>query len=639
LQGVSLTIERGEFVAIMGPSGSGKSTLLHTLGFLDRPDSGQYYFDGYDVSKLNDDDLASLRNTNAGFVFQQFYLLSRMTALENAELPLIYGGSSQVKETASQKLKDVGLADRANHKPNELSGGQQQRVAIARALVNDPRIIFADEPTGNLDTQSEKDILGVLKKLNEAGKTIVMVTHEMEIGAQATRIIRMRDGKIVADEILNPKAVRGASINQKSVDENLKGPVIVKQQRKFLTPTELVDNFKQGFRSIFSNKLRSLLSMLGILIGVTSVIAMLALGAGATESMSERLSSLGTNVLTIRSGAHHMGGVSLESGAITRFTLQDAQAISKLDHVKNVSSSVSGRGQLVYGDKNWNTQIRGVDPAYQSIQSLQPVLGNFFVEEDNTSRKKVVLLGLTVVDELFNNQNPVGKTIKINRINFEVIGVLPTKGMGPGGDRDDMVIIPLTTAMYRVLGKNYTDSIDVEVDDMNWMDQTSDAIKTLIVKRHRLSEDNKDSFNIMNMAEIQQALKSVTSTMTLLLGFIAVISLLVGGIGIMNIMLVSVTERTKEIGLRKAIGARRNDILFQFLTESVLMTVTGGLIGVVFGTASAKLLSYVAGWSTHVSVFSILLATVFSVLVGLGFGLWPAQKAARLNPIEALRYE
>ncbi len=476
--------------------------------------------------------------------------------------------------------------------------------------------------------------MSVFSELHASGKTIIMVTHEAEIAEHASRIIRMRDGKIVLDE------KKG---DQTFVEKKGKGQTIslseLDQKRKLLTPTELVDNFKQGFRSIFSNKLRSILSMLGILIGVTSVIAMLALGEGAKESMSERLSSMGTNVLTIRPGAHHMGGVSMESGAVTRFTLQDAQAIAELDHVKNISSAVSGRGQLVYADKNWNTQIRGVDPAYQEIQSLKPVLGNFFTEEDNQARQKVVLLGQTIVRELYNNQNPVGQTIKINRINFEVIGVLPQKGTSPGGDRDDTVIIPLMTAMYRVLGKTYVDSIDVEVDELKWMDEMSDQITALIIKRHRLGEDGDKTFNIMNMAEIQQVMQGITSTMTLLLGFVAVISLLVGGIGIMNIMLVSVTERTKEIGLRKAIGARSKDVLFQFLTESVLMTFTGGLIGIVLGAVSAKLLSYFAGWSTHVSVYSVVLATVFSILVGLGFGLWPARKAAQLNPIEALRWE
>lgn len=634
LRNVCLKISPGEFVAIVGPSGSGKSTLLHTLGFLDRPDSGAYLLNGKDVSGFNDDELAVLRNSTAGFIFQQFHLLSRMTALENVELPLIYGGKRNLKQKAAEKIGAVGLADRAAHRPNELSGGQQQRIAIARSLVNDPLIIFADEPTGNLDTKSTEEIMDILQLLNRQGKTIVMVTHEQEISRQAKRIISMRDGEIVSDDTNNVKP-RKEKVLSETVSSESK-PVGTKSMPGLI---DILDNLRQGFNAILSNKLRSLLSMLGILIGVASVIAMLALGKGAKESISNTFASLGTNILTVSPGARRMGGVSLETGAVTRFTLKDSREIAKIPHVKRVSPGVSGRGQAVYGNKNWNTFIQGVGVNYAEMKATLPIIGRFFTEDEVRSRKKVALLGLTVAKELFSDNDPVGERIKINRINFQVIGVLPEKGSSPRGDRDDVVVVPVTTAMYRLLGKEYLDSIDAEIDDISVMETAKISIQDLIIKRHRLTQQGEGSFSIRDMAEIQQAFQGMTKTMSMLLGSIAAISLLVGGIGIMNIMLVSVTERTREIGLRKAIGARRKDIMMQFLIESVVMTVGGGMIGIGFGVGIAILLSVLAGWETIVSGFSILLATGFSVLVGLAFGLWPAYKAAQLNPIEALRYE
>jgi len=634
LRNVSLKINQGEFVAIIGPSGSGKSTLLHTLGFLDRPDSGAYLLNGRDVSGFSDDELAGLRNNTAGFIFQQFHLLSRLTALENVELPLIYGGKRNLKHQAVEKIEAVGLTGRASHRPNELSGGQQQRIAIARSLVNEPLIIFADEPTGNLDTKSTDEIMGILKMLNQQGKTIVMVTHEKDISQQAQRILSMRDGEIVSDDKNNVKQNKGKGPS---------GPVAIgkspAETKHMPGLIDIADNLRQGFNSILSNKLRSLLSMLGILIGVASVIAMLALGKGAKESISNTFASLGTNILTIRPGARRMGGVSMEAGSVTRFTLKDAEAIAKLPHVKKVSPSVSGRGQVIYGNKNWNTFIQGAGVNYAEMKASEPIAGRFFTEEEVRSREKVALLGLTVAKELFGENNPVGERIKINRINFQVIGVLPEKGSSPHGDRDDIIIVPVSTAMYRLLGKDYLDAIDAEVDNVEAMDSAKKSIRDLIIKRQRLSKEDEDAFNIRDLAEIQEAFQGMTKTMSMLLGSIAAISLLVGGIGIMNIMLVSVTERTREIGLRKAIGARRKDIMTQFLMESVVMTFGGGMIGIIFGTGIAVLLSVLAGWETIVSIFSIILAVGFSVAVGLGFGLWPAYKAAQLNPIEALRYE
>ena len=631
----SIAEEARAQLIIVGPVNSGKSTLLHVLGFLDRPDSGSYRLKKKEVSRLSDDELAVLRNNLVGFVFQQFHLLGRVSALENTELPLIYAGKRHLKERAEAVIKEVGLAGRARHRPNELSGGEQQRVAIARSLVNEPLIILADEPTGNLDTKTEEEIIAILEALNQKGKTIIMVTHEREIAERAKRIIQMRDGRIVSDERMKQDAGEKVSPpGEISLDE------VLSQTKSPSARIELLDHFHQAFSAIIAHKMRSFLSMLGILIGVGAVIAMLALGAGARASIAQRLASLGSNLLSVRPGSHRFHGVALESGTVTRFTLQDAAAMEKLPQVKSVSASVRGRAQLVYGNKNWNTQIEGTGADYAVMRASEPSFGRFFSEEEIRIRQKVALLGTTVARELFGESNPLGATIKINRINFQVIGVLPEKGASHWHDQDDVVIIPVTTAMYRLLGKEYVDSVYVEVKDAELMETAEESIEQLIIKRHRLdNRDIEEAFEIRNMAEIQETIESTTQTMTWLLGSIAAISLVVGGIGIMNIMLVSVTERTREIGLRKAVGARRSDIMTQFLIESVVLTIIGGVAGVLFGWGAAGLLSVLAGWTTRVSPFSIILATTFSVGVGVGFGLWPARKAAQLNPIEALRYE
>ena len=636
LSEVSLKIARGEFIAIVGPSGSGKSTLLHILGFLDKPDSGAYRLQDIEVSELNDDRLAVLRNSLAGFVFQQFHLLPRMTALKNAQLPLIYAGKNRLREKASEKIREVGLTQRAEHRPNELSGGEQQRVAIARALVNEPLIILADEPTGNLDTKSEEEIMGILKQLNQKGKTVIMVTHEKEIAQQANRIISMRDGRIIADERINP-GLQPPSTDSPALISSLSN--ILAEVHSNVKRSEFIDHFRQAWDSIITHKMRSILSMLGILIGVAAVIAMLALGQGAKAEISQRLASLGSNLLMVRPGSHQVHGVALEAGAVTRFTLQDADAIARLAQVKDVSPVASGRAQVVFGNKNWNTRIEGTGVNYAIMRASLPVIGRFFNEQELRIRQRVAVLGASVARELFGENNPVGATIRINRVNFQVIGVLPMKGAMGWRDQDDVVVIPVTTAMYRLLGKEHVDSIDVEVKRADLIPEAEEAISQLIISRHRLGREARDTFQIRNMAEIQEALQSTTRTMTWLLGSIAAISLLVGGIGIMNIMLVSVTERTREIGLRKSIGARRQDIMRQFLIESVVMTFLGGAFGVIIGASVAWLLVIFAGWTTQITPFSIILATTFSIAVGIGFGLWPARQASRLDPIEALRYE
>lgn len=636
LVNVSLKITSGEFIAIMGPSGSGKSTLMHVLGLLDRPDKGEYHLEHKDLTRLSDEELAAIRNKLVGFVFQQFHLLPRMTALENAELPLIYAGKHHLKEKAKEKIETVGLKDRISHKPNELSGGQQQRVAIARALVNEPLIILADEPTGNLDSKSKVEIINILKKLNEEGKTVIIVTHEEEIARYAKRVIHMRDGEIISDN--GPGAEKESTGFIANTDSSVNG--VLSAQHRIVGETKILDYFRQAGFAMISHKMRSVLSILGILIGVAAVIAMLALGEGAKVYIEKQLSDLGSNLLVVMPGSSKVHGIALATGTVTRFTFQDIDAIRKLtDEVKRVSPAVSGRGQVVYGGKNWNTQVSGVDIDYAEMRASVPTIGRFFTEQEVKMREKVALVGTTIVREVFDGANPIGETIKINLINFKVIGILPEKGANTFHDQDDVILIPVTTAMYRLFGKQYIDTIFVETYTPELLDLAQESLKQLIIKQHRLNKDDEDSFQIRNMADIKKTLEATTKTMSLLLGAIAAISLLVGGIGIMNIMLVSVTERTREIGLRKAIGANNKDIMIQFLIEAVLMSLIGGIAGILLGSGISVLITVFAGWTVRVSLFSMLLATIFSLIVGVAFGLWPAKQASLLNPIEALRYE
>lgn len=630
LKGINLSIEEGDFVAIMGPSGSGKSTLMQILGLLDVPTSGSYQLLGHEVSGLTEDELAVLRRDKIGFIFQQFNLLPRMSALENVSLPLLYSQKEQGFEGSLRLLEKVGLGKRADHHPNELSGGQQQRVAIARALVNRPRLIFADEPTGNLDSKSEKEIMALLHYLNEQGITVIIVTHAEEIGRQAKRLIRMLDGEVQSDTRNSPApstpSVLPPSPNAKPLDRGASWQ-------------EYIEFFKQGLQTLWASKIRTLLSMLGILIGVAAVVTMLALGTGAQKAVEEQLTSLGSNMLVLMTGSTRVGGIMQESST-TRLVPEDAEAIRGLPNVSAVSTILFARAQVTYSNKNWNTFVQGTSPSYPVMHSAEPALGRFFTDEEEKLRARVAVIGVTVARELFGESSPLGEMIKMNKVPFQVIGVLPEKGGTGFRSQDDMVLIPTSTAMRRLFGKTYVDQIEIQVDSPDAIPLVESIVSDLMIERKRIPPSRQDdAFEIRNMADLQNALSSTSRTMSMLLASIAAISLIVGGIGIMNIMLVSVTERTKEIGLRKAIGAKRSDILLQFLVESIAISAIGGLSGVLLGCFASITLSQLAGWAVYISPGSILLSFFFSTAIGVGFGIYPARKASLRHPIEALRYE
>lgn len=633
LDGISLAIERGDFVAIVGQSGSGKSTFMQILGLLDRKTSGDYFLDGEDISAYDDEQLAAIRSHKIGFIFQFFNLLPRTTATDNVALPMLYAGDENPAPKAQAILRKVGLETRLFHKPHQLSGGQQQRVAIARALANDPAIIFADEPTGNISTEQSNEILNMLGEMNRQGVTIILVTHEPDVAERANRIITLRDGNIASDQRIKPFEGLSAA-SSKPISAPKKG---ASWQR-------LKENLRMAFVALTLNKLRTSLATLGIVIGIGSVVAMVSVGKGAQATIEQQLSSLGTNVLTIwpvnpKSNPNMAGARSFR-----KFGLEDYEALRRLvapgSPVENVGTMVTGNVQASFGAKNVMTRIVGATSSYEKMQNASLTAGHFFTEAESYARQRVVLLGQTVVKNLFGeNFNPIGSIIKINRVEFRVIGVLTAKGSTGFQDADDQVIVPVHTTMYRILGKKLVDSLNVSVREDNLIDIATAQIEEILRTRRGIKPGTEDDFSVRSLNEIRDAVNKSTQAISSLLAAIASISLLVGGIGIMNVMLVSVKERTKEIGLRKALGARKKDIMVQFLVESVMICLLGGMIGLAMGYGLAFAASAFFGWSAVVPVSAAVLAVFFSMFVGIVFGMWPAKQASNLSPIEALRYE
>ncbi|HEY1296823.1 MAG TPA: ABC transporter permease [Chloroflexota bacterium] len=632
LRNVSLQIMPGEIVAIMGPSGSGKSTFMNLIGCLDRPTSGGYLLDGVDVTCLRASQLADLRNHVLGFIFQGYNLLPRMDALENVMLPMLYGNvPADIRyERALAALQAVGLGDRAHHRPNEMSGGQQQRVAIARALVNAPRLILADEPTGNVDSRTSAEIMAILQQLNHAGATIVLVTHEPDIAAYCTRRVAFLDGQVVSDKPQAParKATSASDWRDLPPPPCSGGGLRVLQAM----PSALA--------ALRANTARSVLTTLGIIIGVAAVIIIVSLGEGASASVTSQLQGLGTNLLIVMPGSAQSFGARAGAGSITTLRATDADAIAELQNVSAVSPVVAGNAQVIAGSQNWSTRVSAVSPAYPQLEDWRIASGAFFTDQDNASSSNVAVLGQTVATNLFpNGETPVGQLIRVRNAPFTVIGVLANKGSGLGGDQDDTVLIPFRTGQVRLFGATSISQIVVQVSDSTAMDQVQSSIEQLLRNRHRIQSGSVDDFNVRNNADIITRVSSVTGTLTLLLGGVAAVSLVVGGIGIMNIMLVSVTERTREIGIRLAIGAQRADILTQFIVEAVVLSALGGIIGIALGGGISLLLTVIAGWSTLLPWYAVVLAFGVSAAIGMFFGIYPARKASQLDPIDALRYE
>jgi macrolide transport system ATP-binding/permease protein len=694
LKKVSLTIQRGEFVAIMGASGSGKTTLMNIIGCLDRPTEGRYLLEGVDVASLSEPDLARIRSRRIGFVFQSFNLLPRTSALENVELPLFYSGDlAQGAQRAHEVLKLLGLEERARNQPNQLSGGQQQRVAIARALINNPAILLADEPTGNLDSQTSAEIMTTLQRLNrERRLTVVLVTHNSDVAECADRTVTLRDGLIVSDV----SKVSGATAGSMQVPAPsatggpraaAKNPVGAESDTPPLTFGVMA--LRAASRALARNKLRSILTMLGIFIGVAALIAMVAVGQGANQAVEEQIQSLGTNLLVVVPGATTSNGVRAGLGSVSTLTVGDADSILKNDSsVSQVSYLDRQIAQVEYGNQNWSTNVQGVTPSYLSVCNWSVVAGRPLNEDDERTGARVCLLGQTVVKNLFGeHEDPVGATVRVKNVDMKVIGVLGSKGQsGWGQDQDDAVMIPFDTAERKVLGvaaptsavpaatptssvlnpyasvptatsvynsdtseispfgsppklTGSVHSIYVQAISQAQIPEAIQEITDTLHRRHRIQPGQNDDFSVRNLSAVAQAAEGSSRIMALLLATVASISLVVGGIGIMNILLVSVTERTREIGIRMAIGARRIHILLQFLVEAVLLSLVGGVAGILAGVGVSQTISAVAGWPTLISAGAIIGGFLFSAAVGVFFGYYPARQASLLNPIDALRYE
>ena len=620
LKGIDLKIWPGEFVAIMGPSGSGKSTLMNILGCLDQPSSGEYWFDGRDVSALSRDELALLRREAFGFVFQSYNLLPGMTARENVEIPAIYAGMAPVRrhQRADELLTGLGLGERLTHRPSELSGGQQQRVSIARALMNGGQIIFADEPTGALDSKSSQEVIRLLTDLSAQGHTVILITHDQDVADVARRQIHIADGEVVRDT-----GVETTTRTAPVMAANIRNGAVLSDWREAL---------KSALRSLRSNLFRTALTLLGIVIGVASVITMLAIGEGAKKDVVDRISTMGSDLLLVRPGGPDQRG---GRWSVTTLVADDYRAINEIEGVLAAIPELTGGQTLRYSNRDHQAEINATSFQFPVARQWPVAEGTFFSAQDEANYAAVAVLGTSTAQVLFPGESPLGKHLMVNNVLFQVIGVMEEKGASPmGQDQDEVVFVPYTTGSLRIFGQTHLRNITVAVADIDRMAEIEAIIHDTLLARHGGVED----FTIRNMASLIDTISETQNTLTWLLGSIAAISLLVGGIGVMNIMLVSVTERTREIGIRMATGARAWNILQQFLTEAWLVSAIGGLIGVGLGIAATQLIASF-GTPVHMTVLPMVLAFSCAFATGLIFGFLPARKAARLDPVHALASE
>lgn len=633
LNNIHLKIHAGEMVAIMGQSGSGKSTLMNILGCLDKPSRGQYLINGQDISTLEPDELARLRREYFGFIFQRYHLLGDLDATGNVEVPTIYAGyAPDVRRARSEQLlARLGLAERMHHRPNQLSGGQQQRVSIARALVNGGEVILADEPTGALDSQSGQEVMRILRELHAEGHTVIIVTHDVNVATNANRIIEIKDGQIIAD-----KAVTQNTSASDTVIATEKQPQARLEMAHVSAWRSMLDRFKSAatmaWRAMLAHRMRTFLTMLGIIIGIASVVSVVALGEGSQQKILKDISSMGTNTVTVYPGT---GWGDRTASKIRTLTAQDADVLAQQSYVDSVTPGVNTSVTVRLGNNAVSAQVQGVGEQYFQVKGLEMDLGQKFDKKSVQQYAQEAVIDQNTRNTLFASANPIGQVIMLGNVPVRIIGVTKPQSSAFGNSDTLNIWVPYTTVLSRMLGQNYLRSITVRVSDNVTSQAAEDGITKILTQRHGTQD-----FYLSNSDTIRQTIESTTQTMTLLVSMIAVISLIVGGIGVMNIMLVSVTERTQEIGVRMAVGARQSDIMQQFLIEAVMVCFIGGLLGIALALSIGALFDrFSSNFSMIFSVTSIIAAFTCSTLIGILFGFLPAKNAAKLDPVVALSRE
>ena len=629
LKSINLTINAGEMVAIIGASGSGKSTLMNILGCLDKPTSGTYSIGGRTTSELSPDELAQLRREHFGFIFQRYHLLNALTAQGNVEIPAIYAGvtNEQRQKRAGEILTRLGLAEKIHNKPNQLSGGQQQRVSIARALINGGQIILADEPTGALDRKSGLEVMAILQELHQQGHTVIIVTHDSNIAQSAQRIVEISDGNIISDSI-NPNYQFDQNDNRqvKQIEATRTQDNLLAKYYRFR------DAFKMAMLSMLSQRLRTFLTMLGIIIGIASVVSVVALGQGTKQKILSNINSLGTSTLEIYAGS---GFGDRNADKITTLRSSDADFLAQQNFVHSTTPNLATSVYFRINNLAVTGTVNGVGEQFFAVRGYTISQGKSFDETSIITSAQDAVIDDNTVKRLFANQNPIGKILMVGQLPVRIIGVATKQQQGFGSNESLNVWLPYTTVINRMVGQTSLKSITVRVKDNVNLSVAEQAINRIMLQRH----GTKDFF-IFNSDNIRETINSSAWVMTLLVSTIALISLVVGGIGVMNIMLVSVTERTREIGVRMAVGARSSDILQQFLIEAVLVCLIGGTIGIVLSFAIGFIFnSVVTSFAMNFSAIAIIAAFSFSSIIGIIFGYFPARRAAKLDPIYALERE
>ena len=618
LNDINLEIKKGEFVAIIGQSGSGKSTLMNIIGCLDTQSSGKYYIDDKDISKFSSDEKASLRRKKFGFVFQRYNLISNLTALENVCLPGIYEGLDDRKTKGLNLLDRLDIKEKAYSRPNQLSGGQQQRVSIARALINGGEVILADEPTGALDSKSGIMVMEILSNLHKNGHTIILVTHDKNVANYANRIIEIKDGKIINDETKK---------NEKFTIQNLD-----KNKNKSSFGYKFIEALKMAISSIFSHKLRSFLTMLGIIIGIASVICVVALGEGSQEKILSSIRAIGTNTINIYPGKNFG---DLRAGKVKSLSVDDSRILGMQNYLDYSTPNTSTSGVITYKNLSLNANLRGGGVNSLAVNGIEIQTGRSFEVSDIANSSSVVIIDQNTKNSFFKDEDPLGKNIFFNQKPLKIIGIAKEDENAFGGSDNLRLYAPFSTVINKITGDRHIHSITVKVKDDTNAQLAEEAIVSILTQKH-----GKKDFFTRNSDTIKKTVESTMATMRLLISSIALISLIVGGIGVMNIMLVSVSERTKEIGIRMAIGAKESDILVQFLIEAIILCIIGGIIGLLTAYSFGYLFNSISGnFYMKFSTMPAIIALMSSCLVGTIFGYLPAKNASKLNPIDALLQE